>query len=156
MQLLKLEELQPLIIEWAREKNLLFKENAPKQRLKLIEECGELASAILKNDVKLQKDAIGDIFVVLVILSEQIDYDINLNKKLRVIEGFAKDSSIEIIIESSFQDDCGNIYIDRSIDFLEFTSKLLNLDLTECANIAWNEIKDRKGKTVNGTFIKES
>ena len=156
MQLLKLEELQPLIIEWAREKNLLFKENAPKQRLKLIEECGELASAILKNDVKLQKDAIGDIFVVLVILSEQIDYDINLNNKLRVIEGFAKDSSIEIIIESSFQDDCGNIYIDRSIDFLEFTSKLLNLDLTECANIAWNEIKDRKGKTVNGTFIKES
>ena len=156
MNNLQLIELQPLIIEWAREKGLLFEENAPKQRLKLIEECGELASAILKNDVKLQKDAIGDIFVVLVILSEQIDYDINLNNKLRVIEGFAKDSSIEIIIESSFQDDCGNIYIDRSIDFLEFTSKLLNLDLTECANIAWNEIKDRKGKTVNGTFIKES
>ena len=31
----------------------------------------------------------------------------------------------------------------------------LNLDLTECANLAWNEIKDRKGNTVNGTFIKD-
>lgn len=83
MKNLSLKELQPLILEWAKKRNILFHENAPKQRLKLIEESGELASAILKNDVKLQKDAIG------------------------------------------------------------------------CANIAWNEIKDRKGKTVNGTFIKD-
>ncbi len=26
----------------------------------------------------------------------------------------------------------------------------------DCLNTAWNEIKDRKGNTVNGTFIKES
>lgn len=31
----------------------------------------------------------------------------------------------------------------------------LNLDLTECANLVYNEIKDRKGKTVGGTFIKD-
>ncbi len=34
-------------------------------------------------------------------------------------------------------------------------SKQLGLDPTECLESAWNEIKDRKGKTVNGTFIKE-
>jgi len=28
--------------------------------------------------------------------------------------------------------------------------------ITECLELAWNEIKDRKGKTINGTFIKES
>ncbi len=28
-----------------------------------------------------------------------------------------------------------------------------NLTLKECLDYAWNEIKDRKGKTVNGTFI---
>lgn len=28
------------------------------------------------------------------------------------------------------------------------------LTLKECLNQAWNEIKDRKGETVNGTFIK--
>ena len=27
--------------------------------------------------------------------------------------------------------------------------------LTECLNIAYNEIKDRTGKTVNGTYIKD-
>ena len=34
-------------------------------------------------------------------------------------------------------------------------SKQLGLEPTECLESAWNEIKDRKGKTVNGTFIKE-
>lgn len=30
-----------------------------------------------------------------------------------------------------------------------------NLTLKECLDYAWDEIKDRKGKTVNGTFIKD-
>lgn len=30
-----------------------------------------------------------------------------------------------------------------------------NLTLKECLDYAWNQIKDRKGKTVNGTFIKD-
>lgn len=34
-------ELQPLIIEWAREKGLVDESIAPKQRLKLVEEAGE-------------------------------------------------------------------------------------------------------------------
>jgi len=34
-------------------------------------------------------------------------------------------------------------------------SKQLGLDPTECLEHAWNEIKDRKGKTIDGTFIKE-
>ena len=72
-----LEELKQLIIEWAKERDLIHKENAPKQRLKLIEECGELAKAILKDDIEEQKDAIGDIFVVLIILAEQVEKPIN-------------------------------------------------------------------------------
>ena len=31
----------------------------------------------------------------------------------------------------------------------------LNLDIDECREIAWNEIKDRKGKMVDGMFAKE-
>ena len=34
-------------------------------------------------------------------------------------------------------------------------SKQLDYDLTECLEIAYNEIKDRQGITINGTFIKE-
>lgn len=32
----------------------------------------------------------------------------------------------------------------------------LDLDVTECLSVAYEEIKNRKGKMVNGTFVKES
>ena len=41
-----LQELQPMILNWAKEKDLLKSENAPKQRLKLLEEVGETAAAM--------------------------------------------------------------------------------------------------------------
>lgn len=31
----------------------------------------------------------------------------------------------------------------------------LDLDVTECLGIAYDEIKNRKGKMINGTFVKE-
>lgn len=31
----------------------------------------------------------------------------------------------------------------------------LDLDVTECLGIAYEEIKNRKGKMINGTFVKE-
>lgn len=148
-----LTELQPLIIEWANERNILFPENAPKQRLKLIEECGELAQAILKNDIKLQKDAIGDIFVVLVILAEQIGEQIIFRGFTQCIVKPSNEEVVFNIIEESF---CGEyVSVFNSIDWLFEATINLNLDLTECANLAYNEIKDRTGQTVNGTFIKD-
>lgn len=141
----ELEELQPLIVEWAKERDLIHKENAPKQRLKLIEECGELAKAILKDNIEEQKDAIGDIFVVLTILSEQLgcyDYD---------FEDDGDFDSIDMLIKGIVSD----FYVAGKFSYLVNTARELKLDLTECANIAWDQIKDRKGKTVNGTFIKD-
>lgn len=32
---------------------------------------------------------------------------------------------------------------------------ILGFDFKECLEMAWNEIKDRKGKTINHSFIKE-
>ncbi len=32
----------------------------------------------------------------------------------------------------------------------------LNVDVSECLNLAYNEIKDRKGKVINGVFVKEA
>lgn len=90
------------ILEWAAARSLLNPDNAPKQMVKLMEEVGELSSALLKSNKPEQEDAIGDIQVVLIILSAQlgIDYKASL------------DSAYEVI-------------------------------------------KNRKGKTIDGTFIKE-
>ena len=140
-------ELQPLIIEWAKERNIHLLECAPKQRLKLLEEVGETAKAILKNDVKEIKDGLGDIFVVLVILAEQFDADIIFD-----LDDFSDDSK-EYVCNLFFEIlDVENI--EESLSYLNDICKKLDYNLEECANIAWNEIKDRKGKTINGTFIK--
>ena len=90
------------ILHWAEQRDLLKHENAPKQFMKLVEEVGELSNAMLKNNISEQIDAIGDIQVVLIILSEQ-----------------------------------------------------LGINYDEALKSAYNVIKERTGKTINGTFIKD-
>lgn len=97
-----MNELVKLIEKWAREKNLDIAE-PEKQMLKVVEEVGEVAAALARNNKNDLRDGIGDVVVTLVILAMQND-----------------------------------------------------MDLYECLNQAYNEIKDRKGKNVNGVFVKES
>ena len=144
-----LQELQPLILEWANDKDLLKFENTPKQRLKLLEEVGETAGAILKNNHEGVKDGIGDIFVVMVILSEQLSEEILFN-----MNGVEKDDDEDFVFLFDNIINPKRIYF--SLGYLNDICTKLNMDLTECANLAWNEIKDRKGNTINGTFIKNN
>ena len=65
-----------LIREWAKERGLYDKGNATTQYIKLQEEAGELAKALLKNDQAEVIDAIGDMVVVLTNLSELAGYKI--------------------------------------------------------------------------------
>lgn len=97
-----MNELVKLIEKWAREKNLDIAE-PEKQMLKVVEEVGEVAAALARNNKNDLRDGIGDVVVTLVILAMQND-----------------------------------------------------MDLYECLNQAYNEIKDRKEKNVNGVFVKES
>lgn len=63
-----------LIREWAKEKGIYEKGNAKTQYIKLQEEAGELAKAILKKDEEEIIDALGDCVIVLVNLSELCGY----------------------------------------------------------------------------------
>ena len=144
-----LQELQVLILQWAKEKDLLKLENAPKQRLKLLEEVGETAAAILKNNHGEIKDGIGDIFVVLVILSEQLSEEILFD-----MNGVAEDDDQDFIF--LFDNILNSKRLYFSLAYLNDICTKLDLNLAECANLAWNEIKDRKGNTIDGTFIKNN
>lgn len=90
-----------LIKKWAEDRNLQTG-NPQGQIMKLLEESGELASGVAKNNEPLIKDSVGDIFVVLTVLCLQ-----------------------------------------------------LGIDIEECIDLAYNEIKDRKGKLIDGVFVKE-
>tara|TARA_R100001480_G_scaffold85434_1_gene93358 strand:+ start:205 stop:495 length:291 start_codon:yes stop_codon:yes gene_type:complete len=54
---------------WAKQKNILDQGDIKTQYIKLQEESGELAEAILTNNKEEIKDAIGDMVVVLTSLS---------------------------------------------------------------------------------------
>lgn len=86
---------------WACARNLIAGSTPQAQVLKLLEEGGELAAAIAKR--RPAKDAVGDVVVVLTILSAQLGFPIE-----------------------------------------------------EAIAAAYEEIKDRKGRMVDGVFIKEA
>lgn len=43
----------------------------------------------------------------------------------------------------------------HAVAYLKSISKTLNYDFTDCFELAYNEIKDRKGKWIDGSFVKE-
>ncbi len=118
------KDLKDKVLSWADDKDLLHAENADKQFMKFIEEVFEFKSEFnlwsfykeLKRDKKIEqdfsikehdrwmsmKDEMGDIFVTLIILCEQI-----------------------------------------------------GIDPVKCLEMAYEKIKDRKGRTIGGSFVKE-
>jgi len=68
------DKLSENVIEWAEERKILYPENAPKQMIKVVEEVGETAGALLKGNESELKDGIGDSFVTLIILSKQLGF----------------------------------------------------------------------------------
>lgn len=79
------EELKKNVEEWADDKNLLHEENADKQFMKFIEEVFEFKSEMdvyfdgaetLKSlNKEYMEDEMGDIFVTLIILCNQLGID---------------------------------------------------------------------------------
>ena len=64
------------IRDWAKERGIYDKGDDRTQYVKLMEEAGELAQSLLKNDEPEIKDAIGDMVVVLTNLAHMRGFDI--------------------------------------------------------------------------------
>ena len=91
------------IRSWAQERGIYDKGDSKTQYVKLMEEAGELAQSLLKEDKPEIIDAIGDMVVVLTNLAN--------------LEG---------------------------------------LTIESCVEQAYNVIAERKGKMINGTFVKQT
>lgn len=75
------------VLEWAADKGILEKATREAQMLKTVEEVGELANALGKNNIGEIKDAIGDITITLMIQSELcgLDFDECVQSSYNVI-----------------------------------------------------------------------
>ena len=56
--------------KWSIDKNL-HEADSSKQFTKVVEEVGEVASALARSDEELLRDGIGDVVVTLIILAQQ-------------------------------------------------------------------------------------
>ena len=160
-----MKTIEENVIEWAKERDLIKPENAPKQIFKLVEEVGEIFGAYLKNDIDGIKDGIGDAQVVLIILLEQlgqnrkdhclIGWGGNVEIKNELIEFIACVGEISKSFKFNNEKGISSFQIELCFSYLESIAKRYDTTLNECLELAYNEIKNRKGKTVNGSFIRE-
>lgn len=161
-----LTQLIKNIENWAEARNLIEGSTPKKQFIKLMEEFGELCSGVSKNKIDVVKDSIGDCFVVLTIISAQRNRN-EINIGSMAVEHHPKttltadDCVIELLHDltrisceldrnTSLEMLFGNIVLD-----LVEVCDCFELDLTDCVQAAWDEIKDRKGRMIDGVFVKE-
>jgi len=70
------EEIEQLVLKWAKDRSLLSESNAKVQAIKLREELNELDSALDIGHSMDSKDAIGDMIVVLTIIAHLLGSDL--------------------------------------------------------------------------------
>lgn len=161
-----LTQLIKNIENWAEARNLIEGSTPKKQFIKLMEEFGELCSGVSKNKIDVVKDSIGDCFVVMVILAAQRKKDemlpsaeitdqyryFNVDIESRLIESLSSLNRLSYELSSP-----ENISALFGLFFIELVevARYFDLDIHDCVQSAWDEIKDRKGRMIDGVFVKE-
>lgn len=155
-----MEELIKKVEQWSMERGLNTA-NPDKQRLKLWEEFGELNAAIARDNRDLIQDSIGDMLVVLIIYCQQLNYasvnrlfefDIENYDFLRKLDTSAliDYTAYEILHLRNFIQSTNDI-----VNRLSVIAERYDMELEDCLQSAYDEIQDRRGKMINGVFVKE-
>ena len=175
-------ELLNKVEQWAKDRALDTVE-ARTQYTKLIEEQGELLLAMMGNNVNGEsgvKDSLGDYQVTLIIyclirginLKKQVEqegdfwteYD-DLAQELKDRDSFDVNKlAVHLVCGSSRIISAYNtnrlkalehLSVERTMECLHDIAKEYGTSLEETLEMAYNEIKDRKGKMIDGVFVKE-
>lgn len=150
---------------WAKERGIAGGDGIG-QEYKLAEELGEVASAVAKNNRTALIDGVGDMLVVLTVWSLQtsrsVYYDRRWTYAYRGIVGqyispreafttlFGAVNTVMVNGRNSTV-----AQVKAVNEALMLLAGCYELALVECLEAAYEEIKNRKGKTANGIFIKE-
>lgn len=155
--------LEEKVEQWFIDRDLENGGRLDKQSLKLSEEFGELCAGYLKKNEKLTKDSIGDCAVVIVGLGllSKVDVDSIFessgnDRDVMTCFCFLNQNISEFQLCQDFCDkNISELYLSRTIYWLKSLSTALGYDFEECLELAYQEIKDRKGRWIDGSFVKE-
>ena len=157
-----MQELIKKIEQWAIDRELDKKGTVEGQSIKTAEEIAELIKGISKDDMELIKDSIGDVFVTFVIgnmLDENLYVEEYYTEAKRAFKTYSKDKKDGInYLARSITDIIRYGYDEDTLSFglisLMIIVDIYSLDFKNCVEIAYNEIANRKGKMIDGTFVK--
>ena len=168
---LTIQELVPLIQEWAKQREIYEQLTPFDELLKTNEEVGELIKACYDNDKPAIQDAIGDVIITLINYCYMIDGDALSffgKYKKTIWDEYAKVIPTSLTINETLSglmrsaciykiriSDSISLYISLIFDCLYTLADLYNTTLEECLNIAYNEIKNRTGRIINRKFVKD-
>lgn len=163
------------ILDWAEERNLLTQGDVFMQLEISREENSELTKAITKYEKGNAqaydeiKDAIGDVYVTLVVASEIRGlpvHEIFKNVIFLKFNSYHWQHYTELLrgLDWELYLDCVNDHsqryetpelLSRYVDLLNAIATKYDFTLVECIDYAYNQIKERTGKIVDGTFVKD-
>lgn len=164
-----IQELVPLIQEWAKERGIFKKSTPFDQLLKTHEEVGELIKACYDNDKSAIQDAIGDTMICLInyCYFKNMDFIFHY-KKVYPMEApnnitqttfaISANNILSELFEAEYEQDELYLYsylIEHILNGLQCIALSEDTTLEACLNIAYNEIKNRTGKMINGKFVKD-
>ena len=160
-----MEKLIKQIEQWAEDRNIIKGSKPIDQAMKLFSEFGELADNVGKG--RDCRDDIGDVFVVLTIMCKQLNKPIRVTGAeyfiARLHNGNTNPKSIVASLAVYLSDFVFSAEDGKSRNVGPILASLINLShyysissFEECVQIAYNDIKDRKGLMHNGVFVKES
>ena len=168
------------ITDWAEIRGLNRSEFLPMQLEKSREENAELTQAITKYELGNKdaiveiKDAIGDIYVTLVVAFKLLKPVETVYYAFRSIVLWHSKYELEtswtsfsgllrkmdnnlyetFIKEEKVDEELFRILI-TFVNLIDGIAKKYGLELVECVDYAYNQIKNRTGKMIDGSFVKD-
>ena len=161
----KFEDIQTLVENWAEKKGILEHGTPMKQLLKTLEEITELHAAIEDDDIEEIIDAIGDVVVTLVIYAKMKSITLfpNGSEELSDSKGTAQDPYFlldncnKLLQLEKFTNDSIEKYytVQMMLFLLNQIANRFDLKIWECFHSAYKVISRRKGKMIDGQFVKD-
>lgn len=163
MKTLAWNEFVENVQQWAEARGIYEHSTPQAQLMKAFSEGGELADALIKGDLEGMQDAVGDAVVCLINYATMhgdgdVDiYDFSAISDFHVSICTPEESVSMFFLRlvDSVRGWGDNNYEMAVAALMEFCA-LMSLSFTECCTRAWNEIKDRTGRMVEGgAFVKD-
>jgi NTP pyrophosphatase (non-canonical NTP hydrolase) len=123
------KESEVNVLQWAKNRKILHAGNTYQQYAKFMEEANEILIALNKKEI---------------VIKQAGKLDITSEKERAIFRHIRTENENEL--KDAFGD---------TIVTLIILAGQNGLKLEDCLEYAYNEIKDRTGKTVNGTFVKD-